>query len=112
MLPRKNRIFAEKDFLKLKEEGKKLSGEFITLVFLKREKEGVLRFGIIVSNKISKKAVVRNALKRKLRASVREFVKDVYLGYDILLLPKRSCLLAEEGKIEKEVENLMQKLLK
>lgn len=51
------------------------------------------RFTVVASLKVSKKAVERNALKRRLREIIRrEILPKTKLGYDGLLLTKKGLL--------------------
>jgi len=65
------------------------SGTFQTNAFVLRIKENGLtlnRFGIIVSKKIDKRAVVRNKIKRMLRRSLEGLSKEMTIGHDMLFL--------------------------
>jgi len=70
MLPKKNRLQKKKDFEKVFAQGKGFRQD---LLFLKAAKNdlGVFRFGIIISKKVSKSAVKRNKVKRRLREIIR-----------------------------------------
>ena len=45
----------------------------------------VSRFAVVAGVKVSKKAVVRNRLKRQVRAIVHEVLGEITPGYDVLL---------------------------
>jgi len=62
-------------------------------------------FGFVISTKISKKAVVRNKIKRCLSESVRKLQKNMKKGYDVVFLVKSSIIKKGCFGIEKEVEN-------
>ena len=61
--------------------------QFIFLKILKNNLNDS-RFGFIVSNKISKKAVERNKIKRRLRDIVRRSLSETKSGYDIIIEAK------------------------
>jgi len=67
---------------------------------LKERKNGlsVNRFGIVVSKKIDKRAVVRNRIKRIFRETLSELNKNMVPGHDILLIAKKEVL----AKIKEE----------
>lgn len=44
------------------------------------------RFGIVVSNKVAKKATVRNKLKRRIREVIRQFLPDLKTGFDVVVV--------------------------
>ncbi len=70
-------------------------------------KEGDTKFGVIVSKKISKKAVERNILKRKIYESLRSFL---YLSepLDIIVL----ALAGSEKLTQEEVDGELGQILK
>lgn len=61
---------------------------------LKKKKNGlnINRFGIIVSKKIDKRAVVRNGIKRFLRTALMNLYGKINGGHDILLITKKEIL--------------------
>jgi len=70
MLLKENRLKKKKDFEKTLSQGKNLKGDFLFFKTIKNELEEN-RFGFIVSKKVSKKAIERNRIKRRLREIVR-----------------------------------------
>jgi len=56
------------------------------------------RFGLIVSNKVSKKATQRNLIRRRISEFIRLNLKSIKSGYDfvIILSPK---IIKSQGKI-------------
>ncbi len=68
--------------------------------FILKEKEnklGISRFGIVVSKKIDKRAVVRNRIKRFFRDALSALVKVIMPGHDILIIVKKE-VLCKTGK--------------
>lgn len=45
----------------------------------------VSRFGIFVGKKISKSAVIRNKIKRRMRSIIRNNIGNISVGYDIAI---------------------------
>ena len=87
MLPKENRLKKKRDFEEVFKKGKTFRESFLFL----RVKENNLkqnRFGFIVSSKISKKAVVRNKIKRRLREITKEYLPRVKTGVDVVLITK------------------------
>jgi ribonuclease P protein component len=109
MLSFKHRLTKGKDFEKIKEKGSFYQGRFFGLVVLRRKDKKPSRFGFIVSTKISKKAVVRNRIKRILREIVRQNLDKVNKGFDVLFLVKKKAV-EEKGKdFEKEIISVFRK---
>lgn len=52
-------------------------------------KEQNLRFGFVISNKIDKRAVRRNALKRQLREIAGSLLSELKPGYDIVVVVQK-----------------------
>ncbi len=109
MLPAKHRLTKQKDFERLFADGRGYYTKFLGIKKTANNLE-ISRFGVIVSNKISKKAVVRNKLKRQIRAIIRKHLNNILSGYDwaVVCLPPVLNLSFEE--LEKEVLFVLKKL--
>lgn len=86
MLPKPNRLKKENDFQRVFEKGKGFNESFLFLKVFNREDQRQSRFGFVVSIKISKKAVVRNKLKRRLREIVRSKLDQIKPGRDVVVV--------------------------
>jgi len=108
MLPQKNRLKKEKDFDEVFEKGKGFNS---SLLFLKAKRNNlkVKRFGFVVSQKVSKKAIVRNRVKRFLREAIKERLKEIKSGVDIVLVTKPGIEKEDSLKIKKTVFILLEK---
>lgn len=84
MLHRKNRLKKTKDFENAWRTGKIAREGFL---LLKKAKNNLTetRFGFAVGLKVSKKAVVRNKIKRQLREAIRTNLKSIKPGFDIII---------------------------
>lgn len=87
MLAKQYRLTKNKDFEKVAKEGRAVFSREIGLKWIKNDLL-VSRFGIVVSLKVSKKAVIRNKLKRRLRAIIFMNLKKIKLGFDIMILSR------------------------
>ncbi|MCK5044233.1 ribonuclease P protein component [Candidatus Parcubacteria bacterium] len=105
MLPKENRLRSKKDFDRVFREGRGLKEDFLYLKFAKNN-SNFSRFGFIVSQKVSKRAVVRNRLKRALRALIRTRMPRVKKGVDIVLI----AISGLENKDFWELENIVDKI--
>jgi ribonuclease P protein component len=90
-------IKGKKLFSEIFQTGKKVSTEYINgiYIFNKNNEDIKFQFAVAVSKKISKKAVIRNRIKRLLRESVRAYfaqnpIKIINLEYLILIWRKSS----------------------
>ncbi|HOK00650.1 MAG TPA: ribonuclease P protein component [Candidatus Paceibacterota bacterium] len=107
MLPLNNRLKKKKDFEEVFKNGKSYKENSLQLKFLENNLK-TSRFGFVVSKKFSKKAVVRNKIKRRLREIIRKNLIYIKKGFDcvIIVLP--------DLKIKKfeELEEILIKLFK
>lgn len=85
MLKKDNRISRNKDFDRVFKAGQSFYGRVLGI---KAVVSGLdhNRFGILISTKVSKKAVVRNSYKRQLRAIIQKELASLKTGYDVVLI--------------------------
>lgn len=103
----KNRLKKRNDFIIVKKSGHKAYGKFLILLFLPRSAQELdnlhspYRLGLIVSKKVSKKAVQRNLVKRRLREIFRLNYQELQSG-DFLVIAKQNALKASYQELEKD----------
>ncbi|MBD3359435.1 MAG: ribonuclease P protein component [Candidatus Buchananbacteria bacterium] len=99
MLEKKQRLTKKKEFEKITQRGKAYYSPILILKILKNDLS-YSRFGLIVSNKVSKKASQRNLIKRRIREIIRLNLNRINAGYDILIIvsPK---IIAQDKKVLK-----------
>jgi len=85
MLNKENRINKDKDFDRAFKTGQSFYSQILGAKLTKNGLESN-RFGILISTKISKKAVVRNHLKRQIREIIRQESPLLKTGYDLVLI--------------------------
>lgn len=94
MLPKLNRLKKKKDIERVFKEGKGFKEDFLVLKVIKNNLKN-LRFAFIVSQKVSKKATLRNKIRRRLSELVRLKIKKTkkdscltidQLGLDIVIM--------------------------
>lgn len=104
MLPSKNRLNKKKDFENIFRKGKNFKEGFLLLKIAKGE-SGQSRYGFIVSQKISKKAVIRNKVRRRLSEITGKEMKNLKVGMDVVIIAlpgaERSSFLETEKVIKK-----------
>ena len=106
MLPKEHRLKKKKDFERVLRRGKLLAKNFLTLKTVKNNLK-TIRIGVVVSRKVSKKAVLRNKTKRKLREAARANIKKIKPGYDLIFFTKKGIEKKSFSEIKKEVEKLI-----
>ena len=108
MLKKELRIRKQKEFDKIFSKGAYFSEKFLVLKVVENELE-ISRFGFIVSNKISKKAVERNRLKRLLRETVRLKQNKIKPGFDAIFIFRGKDVKKSFDDVDIVVENLLKR---
>lgn len=109
MLPVINRLRSDDDFKRVFRNGRTLENQFFRVKFSKNQKN-VNRFGFVVSNKLSKKATVRNTVKRRLRSICRPLTENSKNGFDIVIWPKTSSIKLKYKDFSHNLWDLIGKL--
>ncbi len=80
-------------------------------LFLKIEKNNLktARFGFIVSKKISNKAVIRNKVKRRLRAIVYKKIPLIKKGIDVVIITQPGIEKKSFQELEENVAKIFSK---
>jgi len=107
MLPKLNRLKRKRDFERVFKKGKGFKEDFLVLKFVSNNLKKN-RFGIIVSQKISKKATLRNKIKRRLRTLLKTILPKIKKGIDVVLV----ALPGLEKKDFLELKETLNKLFK
>lgn len=109
MLPVGKRVRQKKDFSKIQRYGRRFAADNLQLQCLENRQDET-RIGIIVGTKFSKKAVERNALKRKLREIFRQELKNIKAGADIIVSVRGKASGKETREtLQKTVGELLEK---
>jgi ribonuclease P protein component len=98
----------QNDFQNVFNRGNVFGNKVFAFYFVKNQMEEN-RIGIIVSKKVSKKAVVRNRLRRQIREAYRLNEEQFVKGYDFILIGKQSLLDIGYTEIEKSLKHLFYK---
>ncbi|HBA36283.1 TPA: ribonuclease P protein component [Candidatus Falkowbacteria bacterium] len=85
MLPKNKRIRLNKDFDHTFKTGQSFYGQILGIKAAKNILPGN-RLGIIINTKVSKKAVVRNRLKRQIREIVKKEFSLLTTGHDLVII--------------------------
>jgi len=108
MLPKKRRIVKLSEWNKIHKRGVGAHSLEIVMKYLNNHTK-ISRFGFIVSTKISKKAVIRNLIKRRMRDVVEKKLVNIKEGYDIIFIAKPKIVDKNYKEIEVRVNNLLNK---
>ncbi len=107
MLAEINRLKNEQDFENLFKKGKSFKVGFLTLKIAKNNlKES--HYGFVTAKKFFKKTVLRNKIKRRLRSIIRQNIKDIKKGVDVVLI----ALPGLEKKSFSEIKEILDLIFK
>lgn len=85
MLEKKNRICLDKEFDRVFKTGQSFYGKVMGLKAAKNDLPAS-RFGLMVGLKVSKKAVIRNKIKRQLRSIISQELPLLRTGVDVVII--------------------------
>jgi len=85
MLIKEKRIKKRKDFETIFRNSKSLRNNLFILKVAKNNLQ-ISRFGFVVSQKVSKKATVRNKVRRRLVAAIKAEEKNIKSGADLVFI--------------------------
>jgi ribonuclease P protein component len=119
MLPPANRLKHRKDFSAVYRKGMRRNSAHLSLRALRKPKSvesakltaekslQPTRTGISISLKVSKRAVVRNRIKRQIRAALRQLLPRIKLGWDLIIVVRPSAQECNYAEILQELEQLL-----
>lgn len=103
MLSSKNRIKRKIDFVRSEIDGSLYQSKSFGVSVYDRKDNLNSRFGFIISTKISKRAVIRNKIKRIISEVIRQNLSKIKKGLDVIFLIKPSIVKLAKKEIEDEV---------
>lgn len=110
MLQSINRLKQDRDFKRIFKFGQSFYSRNLQLK-LAQKSAGESKFGFVIGLVVSKKATVRNKLKRQVREAVRLLYKDGLIkpNFDVVIKIKSGLIGADYKDIRAEVEYLLKK---
>jgi ribonuclease P protein component len=108
VLSKKYCLKRKKDFERVIKKGKKIEKDFLVLKF-SRNSLDVTRTGFVVSQKVSKKAILRNKIKRRLREIMKINLPNLKPGYDLIFFTKKGIIEKNFLEIKDTVEQILKK---
>lgn len=105
-LPKKYRLTNKSGIEKVFKKGRIINSNLF-LIKSHYNQSVFSRFTIIVSSKISKKAVIRNRIKRRLREIIRLNILKIKPGHDFIIIAKPKILNQKRNEL---IESLVKEL--
>ncbi len=114
MLPDAHRLRHPKDFKSVYAKGLHRKTPHFTLralprVSVPKQTLQSTRIGISISQKVSKKAVIRNRIKRQIRFALRQMLPQLSPGWDLVILVKPTATKCNYAEFLQELELLLVK---
>ncbi len=122
-LSKEHRLKRRQDFQDVYKSGRRRSSSSLTLRALRQRQspantkevklrnspknKPATRFGISISQKVSKKAVVRNRIKRQLRAAIRHLLPNISPGWLVVVVVHPQANQCDYGQFLRELEQLL-----
>ncbi len=114
-LPKANRLRERRDFKAVYQHGISRKSPHLTLRALLISNSGEqieqppTQIGISISKKTSKKAVIRNRIKRQIRSAFRELLPYMEGGWKIVVVVRPRAIECKYEHFLRELKELLQK---
>ena len=111
-LPKAHRLRNRHDYRAVYAQGIRRYSPHLTAIALFSNSHGAdyttpSLFGISISKKVSKKAVVRNRIKRQLKAAIRTSLKEIAPGWRVVIVVKPKAIECNYEHFLRELEKLL-----
>src|SRR5687767_3278827 len=107
MLPKGNRLPLRFTRSTHEAQAKTIHSPLFTISYSRSSENQPTRFAFIISKKISKSAVERNTLKRKLAASIYSLLPTISPGFDVIIYIKKTLLEKNSEAIKEQLKNTL-----
>ena len=108
MLPKINKLKKERDFGELFKKGRSFKNNFLILKIIQNNSQEN-HFGFIISKKVSKKAVVRNKIRRRVYSAVHNLMPELSDNL-FLLIAKAGSENIKGQDLKDELVELLKKV--
>ena len=110
MFGRRNRFHGRGTIKKVYAQGKSLRGQQVSLKYRMGPAHKPYRVAVVVSRKVSKSAVIRKRIRRRVYEAVRAVESRISPGSDLVFtVYNEKVATIDYASLAKEVENLLQK---
>lgn len=110
MLARTYRLRKNSDFQRLYKTGKRFVSANLVLYYAP-SKLTYSQFGFVVSKKVSKKAVVRNSLRRRASAVLQDYFGSIKSPIKAIVLIRKDFSAIKHDALDAEIKQLLSKVI-
>lgn len=110
MLAKANRLHLDNDIKRLLKSGKTFFLPQYIIKFERNKGQKQAKIGFVVSNKVDKRAVKRNQVKRRLREATKELLSKINNEYSLLIIAKKEALELEYKEVKKQLDFAFSKM--
>lgn len=112
-LPLVHRLKHRNDFKAVYEHGKRHATSHLVLIALNDLTQTMqplpTRFGISIGQKVSKKAVIRNRVKRQIKGAIRALLTDIIPGWRVVVVVRPPAVECKYEHFLQELKTLLMK---
>lgn len=113
-LPKQYRLTSTKEFAQVYQAGRQASTRHLVVKRMKspggQPNHGCSRFGITISQKVSKQAVIRNRLKRQIGAALQTLMPRLRSDLWIVIILRSAAIECDYWQFLQELEQLFLEL--
>lgn len=112
-LPKQYRLTRPREFSRVYRSGKQAASAHLAVKVVQLSDntgDGCSRFGITVSQKVSKRAVIRNRLKRQVRAALQWLIPNLNSNLLVVVVLRSSATECDYWQFLRELEQLFSEL--
>ncbi|MBW4580190.1 MAG: ribonuclease P protein component [Tildeniella nuda ZEHNDER 1965/U140] len=120
-LSKANRLRSRQDFNAVYRKGRRRKSTYLTVVVLRRSSIGSskqssdsaeqiakpTRVGISISQKVSKRAVIRNRIKRRLKVAAHSLLPKFSTGWDLIVIVHPEATQCDYRQFLQELKQLL-----
>lgn len=110
MLPARNRLRKRRDFEHVFNSRSVFSGRFFRLIYINNNLS-FSRLGVVVSSKVSKKAVIRNKIRRRVYSFVKSYIKTINPPLDMAVIILKKAVEADSKEFKDDLFRVLEKIV-
>ncbi len=109
MLSKAHRLAPDWLVRKVRQRGRKVQTGLFRLFYTQHRRGSAIRFAFVVPKTISRKAVLRNKLRRKAREAIKPLIPNLNTGQDFVVLLKPAALKKKVSEIREDFIKCLEK---